>query len=233
MNENKLPQWAADALTAAGLDGKGKWRDSGGDEVEIHFEPLCVDIVVSEEGQVYMDDFDGRVWIVTHHLPDAFRLAARLAAALKGEPDPRIKELEDKLANHELYIASNQEETIKQLEAENIRLRQDVDRLNERAKDWRPPMTAHNLPPGFDPAIWGEGWRLVHLKARKSNHRNTWTLRRDLADGKCIHLWVETCVKPKAWINYNKKRIRYQSVGLAMVEVDRLARANHGGWATP
>jgi uncharacterized protein (DUF1778 family) len=117
-----LPQWAIDGLAAAGLSVEG-WEPTDGlphcvalrcDEVEfrvyrqVGYLQLCV---VGDPG----------LTTITRPptIPDAFRLASRLASALENKPCERCKER----ANHELYIASNQEETIRQLEAENERLR--------------------------------------------------------------------------------------------------------------
>lgn len=103
--ENKLPTWATDGLQEAGVSCEG-WepRNEGTKLVRwVGYYSLGICLSIMPDGLLMVSDAvaSGR----GTPLPDAFRLAARLAAALEGKPDPatdqRVAELieENKLGD--------------------------------------------------------------------------------------------------------------------------------------
>lgn len=95
MKNDNLPTWASEALAAAGLDGEG-WRDYCVGWVNFRIGEFL--IWVSHTGTLKLGTL--RV-VINQPIPDAFRLAHRLAAALSGTEDPRIKQLEAEVARLE------------------------------------------------------------------------------------------------------------------------------------
>lgn len=79
-----LPAWAIDGLREAGLSAEG-WN---GRERSCFYTITGIGRVgVNERAELTLECDQSEV-------PDAFRLAARLAAALENNPDPRVAELE-------------------------------------------------------------------------------------------------------------------------------------------
>lgn len=86
MIENKLPAWAIDGLREAGLSASD-WAYDNFEECVIRELPAG-DIYVYWNGRVNFDPSQANLE-TPEFLPDAFRLAARLATALENKPDPR------------------------------------------------------------------------------------------------------------------------------------------------
>lgn len=80
-----LPQWCLDAMAEAGLSAEG-WRESHRFDYRVIIDGFSVQLWIQPNGRITAE-FDPLP------LPDAFRLASRLAAALEGQPCPKCAEL--------------------------------------------------------------------------------------------------------------------------------------------
>ena len=91
MSENKLPAWAIDGLRDAGLSAEGWESNLTGDTVDLgsEYDGVTVSSYEHENGNAGVTAESRAL-----PLPDAFRLAARLAAALENNPGPRVVELQ-------------------------------------------------------------------------------------------------------------------------------------------
>lgn len=88
-----LPAWAIDGLREAGLSAEGFYSDVSDGTVYAPANDCSIE--VNEKGSVSMWGRAENAFYVCHRpLPDAFRLASRLAAALEGKPCERCGELE-------------------------------------------------------------------------------------------------------------------------------------------
>ena len=123
---SQLPQWATDALAAAGLSSEGLAYDPHNDAVEYSTPHATCTLTVTRSGGVILEDL---AYGLTGRSKYAFQLAKRLAAALKGEPDPLIKELEAEVAR--LREACNAENAMRRGHEASMDLKDaEIERLN-------------------------------------------------------------------------------------------------------
>lgn len=98
MSENKLPPWAIDGLRDAGVSAEGWEPHDLPDWVVWNREPHRFEVCERGEWLDILGPDGESVAFEVESVPDAFRLAARLAAALENKPDPRVVELEKEVA---------------------------------------------------------------------------------------------------------------------------------------
>lgn len=109
---SNLPAWAIDGLRDAGVSAEGWEPHDLPDWVVWNREPHRFEVCERGEWLDILGPDGESVAFEVESVPDAFLLAARLAAALENKPDPRVVELE----------------------AEVARLRGEIDRMGNRLK---------------------------------------------------------------------------------------------------